>query len=123
MNYFRSDTFSSDVENLLSKYRVPGLTIAIIENDEIATAAFGSECLDPPKACTPDTLFDVASCAKSLTAAAVALLIDDNTNYPNVQYDSIMSKLLPNEFVMQDSIYTEGITVDDILGHRTGMAP
>ncbi|RSL41466.1 hypothetical protein CEP54_015809 [Fusarium duplospermum] len=31
-----------------------------------------------------------------------------------------MSELLPDDFVMAEDEYTQGITIDDILGHRTG---
>ncbi|KAF4475747.1 hypothetical protein FAGAP_12670 [Fusarium agapanthi] len=66
------------------------------------------------------TLFDIASSSKSLTAAAIALLVEDS-NFPEVQYDSIMSELLPDDFVMSDELHTNTVTVDDLLGHHTGM--
>ncbi|KAJ8131382.1 hypothetical protein O1611_g2241 [Lasiodiplodia mahajangana] len=56
-----------------------------------------------------------------MTAASVALLVRDNDKYPDVQYDSIVSSLLPGDFVMPGQGYTEGVSIDDILGHRTGM--
>lgn len=49
---------------------------------------------------TPETLFHIASSAKSLTAAAVALLVDDNKKYLTVQYDAVMSALLADDFVL-----------------------
>ena len=33
-----------------------------------------------------------------------------------------MSKLLPGDFVMPGEGYTETVTVEDVLSHRTGMA-
>ena len=77
---------------------------------------------EPPRECTADTLFDIASSAKCLTAASVGLLIDDNENYPEVQYNATMSSLLPDDFVMSSDDYTRSITVEDILSHRTGLA-
>ncbi|KAF2176825.1 beta-lactamase/transpeptidase-like protein [Zopfia rhizophila CBS 207.26] len=103
MDFFYSQRFPSHVEGLMNQHHVPA-------------------SVEPPKLCTADTLFDIASCSKSLTAASVALLVDDNENYPEVQYDTIMSNLLPDDFVMPDVGYTEGVTVQDILSHRTGMA-
>lgn len=69
---------------------------------------------------TGDTLFDIASCAKSLTAAAVALLVEDK-DYPDVQYEARMFDLLPDDFVISEKSYTDGITVEDVLSPRTAM--
>ncbi|KAK8079300.1 hypothetical protein PG994_003107 [Apiospora phragmitis] len=105
----------------MRSHHVPGLSLAIVHKGKTASAGWGKASLDPPKPCTPDTLFDIASCSKSLAAASVALLIDDDENYPEVQWDAIMSELLPDDFVMAGVGYTENVTVDDILSHRTGM--
>ncbi len=107
----------------MAQYHVPGLAIAIVHNEETASAGYGKASLEPEIPCTADTLFDVASSAKSLTAASVGLLVDDTENFPEVQYHTAMSSLLPDDFVMPGVGYTEGVTIDDVLGHRTGMAP
>jgi CubicO group peptidase (beta-lactamase class C family) len=122
MDFFNSPVFPSYVGALMDEHHVPGLAIAVVQNDQIASAGYGKAALDPAEPCTADTLFDVASSAKSLTAASVGLLVQDNENYPEVQYDATMSSLLPDDFVMSGVGYTEGVTVDDILSHRTGMA-
>ncbi|KAI0871827.1 beta-lactamase family protein [Hypoxylon argillaceum] len=121
MDYLNSPNFPARVEELMKKYHVPGLAVAIIKDDRTFSAGYGFASLDPPQPCTADTLFDIASSSKSMTAASVALLVRDNEKYPNVQYDAVVSSLLPEDFVMPGKGYTEGVTVDDILGHRTGM--
>ncbi|KAI0539410.1 beta-lactamase family protein [Xylaria digitata] len=121
MDYLHSLDFPSHIEKLMQKYHVPGLAVAVIEGKRIFSAGYGLASLDPPKSCTADTLFDIASSSKSLTAASVGLLVRDNDKYPDVQYDAIMSKLLPEDFVMSGQGYTEGVTVEDILSHRTGL--
>lgn len=50
------------------------------------------------------------------------IAVDDDEKYPEVQYEAIMSSLLPEDFVMSEEGYTENVTVEDILSHRTGMA-
>lgn len=104
----------------MQKNRVPGLSIAIVQGGQVKSAGYGSASIEVQEPCTPDTLFDIASSSKSLTAAAIALLIED-INFPEVQYDSIMSELLPDDFVMSDELHTDTVTVDDLLGHHTGM--
>ena len=121
MDVFNSATFEQRVEDLLLEWHVPGLALAVVKDSEIASKGFGHASIEPPKPCTPDTIFDIASCSKSLTAASVALLIDDNKDFPNVQWDSKMSDLLPDDFVMSKEEYTKGITIEDVLSHRTGL--
>lgn len=120
MDYFLSDKFKARAEALIAKYKVPGLTVAITHNERIESLAFGLATLEPPVLCTTDTLFDIASASKSMTAASVALLIEDK-RFPEVQYDAIMSELLPGDFVMPTEALTTQVNVDDILSHRTGM--
>lgn len=120
MELFSSASFFAHVNTLVKKHHVPGLAIAVTHNDHVASTGYGSSSLDPETPCTADTLFDVGSSAKSLTAASIALLVDDD-KYPEIQYEAVMSKLLPDDFVMSDAGYTENVTLDDMLGHRTGM--
>lgn len=121
MELFRSPEFTSHIQELTRRNRVPGLSIAVVQNDHVESMGFGLASVKDDKPCTPDTLFDIASSSKSLTAATIALLVDDNENYPEIQYGSVVSGLLPDDFVMSEDEYTKGITLDDILGHRTGM--
>ncbi|XWW98693.1 hypothetical protein V2A60_006695 [Cordyceps javanica] len=121
MDYFLSDTFRDRAEALIAKYRVPGLAVAITHRGRVEARAFGLARLDPPVPCTPDTLFDIASASKSMTAASVALLVEDDERYPAVRYDAVVSELLPGDFVMPTEALTKEVTVDDILSHRTGM--
>lgn len=121
MDLLESSTFTSLVTDLMRQNKIPGLSVAIIHNDEIASEGYGIANYETNTPCNGDTLFDIASSAKSLTAASVALLVDDK-NYSEVQYDALMSDLLPEDFVMSEKSYTNGITVEDVLSHRTGMA-
>lgn len=121
MDLFHSSDFSSRAEELIRKFHVPGLAIAIVHNETTASKAFGMASFEPPKPMTTDTLFDIASASKSLTAASVALLVADD-KFPDVKYDAEMAKLLPGEFVMPGHGY-EGVTIDDILSHRSGLGP
>lgn len=120
MELFTSQKFHHHVENLMKQNRVPGLSIAIIHGNDVKSKAFGLSSVHDQTPCTADTLFDIASSSKSLTGGAIALLVNDE-KFPQVQYDAIMSKLLPDDFVLSDDSYTKIVTIDDLLGHRTGM--
>ncbi|RMZ16996.1 hypothetical protein D0862_00976 [Hortaea werneckii] len=116
-----SSVFSARASELISEHKVPGLALALVHHGHVSSTAMGQACLDPPRACRTDSLFDIASASKSLTAASVALLVADNEKHPDVQWHAKMAHLLPGDFVMQEQSYTNDITVEDILSHRTGL--
>jgi CubicO group peptidase (beta-lactamase class C family) len=120
MDLFRSPTFDSRVKQLIDKHHIPGIALAITQHDEIVSAAYGLASVKYARSMTTDTLFDIASASKSLTAASVALFVEDN-NHPDVKYDARMSDLLPGDFEMPGEDHN-GVTLDDLLGHRTGLA-
>jgi CubicO group peptidase (beta-lactamase class C family) len=51
----------------------------------------------------------------------VTLLVDDE-KYPDVQWSTPVSKLLPDDFVLPDAYLTKQVTIEDILSHRSGIA-
>ncbi|KAF5723683.1 hypothetical protein FMUND_1617 [Fusarium mundagurra] len=120
MDLFNSLDFSQRVEALMQSNRVPGLSVAVVQGDQVKSAGYGYASVKSQEPCNADTLFDIASSSKSLTAAAIALLVED-ADFPEVRYDSIMSELLPDDFAMSNELHTNTVTVDDLLGHHTGM--
>ena len=120
MDLFNSTEFTEHVNELMEQWHIPGLAIALIQDDTVASNGYGKAALDPERPVTADTLFDIASSSKSLTAAAVGILVADNEHYPQVQWNSDISNLMPHDFRLSGSSYTEEITVEDILSHRTG---
>lgn len=104
----------------MKQNRVPGLSIAIVHADDVKSLAFGLSSVQDQTPCTADTLFDIASSSKALTGGAIALLVNDET-FPQIKYDAIMSELLPDDFVLSEGSYTKTVSIDDLLGHRTGM--
>lgn len=49
---------------------------------------------------TPHTLFFTGSTTKSFTAAGLSLLVDNSSDYAGVQWDTPISRLLPEDFVL-----------------------
>lgn len=121
MDLFNGNKFTERVKELLEEWHCPGLGVGIVEGDKVSSRGFGQASVDPEKPCTSETIFDIASCSKSSTAAAVALLIEDDENYPKVKWDAKMCDLLPEDFVMSEESYTKDVTVEDILSHRSGL--
>ena len=50
----------------------------------------------------------------------MSLLVDDNEKFPDVQWNTPISSLIRDDFVLSDPWATEHITVEDALSHRTG---
>ena len=121
MDLFNSSDFTKHVNQLMNDWHAPGLAVAIMQDQHIASRGYGKASLESEKPVTADTLFDIASSSKSLTAGSVALLVDDDNNYPQVKWDTKMSSLLPDDFVMSEDSYTKDVTVEDILSHRSGL--
>lgn len=59
--------------------------------------------------------------SKSFTASALALLVEDDEKYPDVKWDTPVSKLMREDFVLHDPQLTENVTIEDMLSHRTGI--
>ena len=122
MDLLNTSAFRQHVEALMKTYHLPGLSISICQNETITFAGFGVSSRESQKAATADTLYDIASSSKSLTAACVALLVEDNENFPEVHWTTPLHELLPEDFVMPTPELTKRTTVEDVLSHRTGMA-
>lgn len=105
----------------MGKWHVPGLSIAVFNQNDVSCTAFGFATLDPPVSTTPDTIYDMASTSKSLTAAAVGKLISNDKSQDKITWTTPMSKLLPEDFVLPDEYASQNATIEDILSHRTGM--
>ncbi|KAL2211016.1 beta-lactamase/transpeptidase-like protein [Sarocladium strictum] len=118
-DHIQSERFRSLVEGLMTKHQVPGLTIAITHDDEESAAAFGFADVRANTKCEVDKIFDIASSSKSMTAAAVAILVRDE-RWPDVRFEAKMTDLLPGDFVMPEGY--EDVTLEDIISHRSGMA-
>jgi CubicO group peptidase (beta-lactamase class C family) len=51
----------------------------------------------------------------------MSLLVDDNANFSNVQWETPIVKLVPDDFMLSDEYATNHITIEDALSHRSGL--
>jgi CubicO group peptidase (beta-lactamase class C family) len=70
---------------------------------------------------TPSTLFYAGSTTKAFTAAVMSILVDDNEKYPQVQWNTPIHQLIPNDFVLENLYATAYTTIEDALSHRSGL--
>lgn len=95
----------------------PGLGVAVVENGQITLAkGYGVRRLGAPARCDENTIFGIASNTKAMTAAALAMLVEEG----KVEWDAPVTRYLP-EFAMSDPVVTKLMTVRDLLVHRSGL--
>ncbi|KAK4865304.1 hypothetical protein LT330_009415 [Penicillium expansum] len=120
--------FDALVKEQLEKWKVPGLSIAIIHGPNTYTKAYGkaelpNESTDrQPREMTTDALFSTCSTTKAFTSAATSILIQDSkaTESP-IDWDTPVASLIPEDFILENEYATNNITLEDALSHRSGM--
>ncbi|KAL5358883.1 beta-lactamase/transpeptidase-like protein [Aspergillus floccosus] len=113
--------FDSLVQELLNKWKVPGMTIAVVHKQNVYSKAYGIAEFPDRKMAT-DCLFSTCSTTKAFTAAAVSLLIDDQKHDPSpLQWHTRISSLIRGDFVLADNYATMNTTLEDALSHRSGL--
>lgn len=115
-----NDAFNQRVEQILEHFHIPGLAISVVNNGTTFAKGYGLSNIATSTPVTPETLFFAGSTTKAHTAAALSLLVDDNDNYPHIQWDTPVHTILP-EFALSDPLYTSQITLTDMLSHRSGL--
>ncbi len=98
-----------------TQFNAKGLAIAVVQDGNVlAEVACGERATGVPM--TTASLFNIASCSKAFTAAAVALLVHEG----KVAWDDLVIDHVP-EFRLADAWITAHMTVRDLLCHRCGL--
>ena len=97
---------------------VPGMAIAIVEDDKVTFAkGFGVQALGGPEPVDADTIFPTGSTGKAFTSRRLAILVDQG----KIGWDDKVIDRLPG-FQMYDPWVTREMTIRDLLVHRSGSA-
>jgi CubicO group peptidase (beta-lactamase class C family) len=109
--------FENRVETLRRQVGVPGMAIAIVENERVTFAkGFGIKSLGKPDRVDADTIFPTGSTGKAFTVAALGILVDQG----KIGWDDRVIDHLPG-FQMYDPWVTREMTIRDLLVHRSGL--
>jgi CubicO group peptidase (beta-lactamase class C family) len=109
--------FDNRVEGLRKETGVPGMAIAIVEDDKVTLAkGFGIRALGSPAPVDADTIFPTGSTGKAFTVAALGILVDQG----KIAWDDKVIDRLPG-FQMYDPWVTREMTIRDLLVHRSGL--
>lgn len=109
--------FDAWVAKAARDWQVPGVSVAVVRNDSVLLAkGYGVRALGQPGAVDANTLFGIMSTTKAMTAASIAMLVDEG----KLRWDDPVSKWIP-ELQFPDPFVTKDVTVRDLLRHDTGL--
>jgi CubicO group peptidase (beta-lactamase class C family) len=96
---------------------VPGLAIAVVHDDEVVyLEGFGLREMGKSETVDPDTVFQLASMSKPISATVVAALVSKGV----VDWSTRVADLAP-EFRLRDPYPTAEVTIRDFFNHRSGL--
>ena len=109
--------FDTRVVEAMQANDVPGMGISIVEDGQVVLAkGYGVRRMGSAEAVDADTIFPTGSTGKAVTAAALAILVDEG----KLAWDDKVIDHLP-EFRMHDPWVTREMTIEDLLVHRSGL--
>ncbi len=96
--------------------KVPAIAAAVVVDGQIAAfGATGLRSADDEVAVTPEDVWHLGSCTKSMTAAVAAMLVEDGA----LRWDSTVGELFP-ELGAAIRPAWRGVTLEQLLVHRGG---
>lgn len=108
---------AESVEALRQKAGAAGVSIAIVEDGRTTLSrGWGVRKLGEAAAVDAETIFQTGSTGKAMTAAALAVLVDEG----RIGWDDPVIQHMP-WFRMYDPWVTREITIRDLLVHRSGL--
>lgn len=104
------------VAELMTRDRVPGMTIGILDEGETSFAAYGVTNLETAVPVVPETVMQIGSISKVFLGTLVMGLVEEG----RLDLDQPIVELLPG-FRLADDAATQVITVRHCLTHMTGF--
>ena len=117
MTIDQSNHLQRYADDLVEKHNAPAVSIAIWNNQALTTAAAGILNINTGVEATTDSIFQIGSVTKVMTACLVMQLVDEG----RVELDAPVKTYMP-DFLVADKQATESITVRQLLNHTNGIA-
>jgi CubicO group peptidase (beta-lactamase class C family) len=108
----------SQLPDLLKKYGVPGVKIALIDGDKVWEKEYGYADKSAKKLITANTIFQVGSVSKMVTAWGAMKLVDQG----KIDLDAPIDKYLTRWHLPKSEYSSEGVTLRRILSHTAGLS-
>jgi CubicO group peptidase (beta-lactamase class C family) len=109
----RADALDDKIRSIMAERHIPGAAVAVVQNGKVVRMkGYGVATLEFNVPVTPETVFEIGSVSKQMTAAGIMLLVQDG----KVSLDEKISKYLPNTPEAWSSV-----TVRHLLTHTSGI--
>ncbi len=109
--------FQAYAENLIETHHLPAISLAVWHNKQLYQAAAGILNLETGVKATCDSIFQIGSITKVMTASLVMQLVDEG----KVDLDKPVKQYI-RDFTIADKEATKSITVRQLLNHTSGMS-
>lgn len=112
-----TDAWQSEIEAARQAIGIPGLAAVVVVGEETPLLrGYGVRRVGEPDPVTPQTIFQIASLTKAVTATAAALLVDEGL----LDWDDPIQLHLP-DFRLQDPWVSSHLTLRDAMSLRGGI--
>jgi len=105
------------VEARMAELKVPGISMALIENGEVVHSRGFGVIANDGAAITAETRFQIGSVTKPFTALTLLQMVDAGT----LKLDDTVVQHLP-DFRTRNKAQSDKITVRHLLSHRSGLS-
>jgi CubicO group peptidase (beta-lactamase class C family) len=110
------DTLQQRLDDCVRDRDIPGVSIAVLHEGEVHTAASGLANRETGVEVTPDTVFMIGSTTKVLTATLLMQLVDEG----RVDLDVPANRYLPEVNIGRNPL-PDSVTVRMLLNHTSGI--
>jgi CubicO group peptidase (beta-lactamase class C family) len=100
---------------LMKTHKVPGVAVGLIVNGEEFIQGFGVTSLEHPLPVTTETLFQIGSTTKTVTATAIMRLVEQGLLELNKPVKTYVKR-----FKVKDKFASDNVTVKQLLNHTSG---
>ena len=117
-SFAKSSTLDENkIQHIMQQLQIPGAAIGIVKDGKvIAAKGFGVKKLGQPAPIDSDSIFKIASNTKAFTAAALAILVDEN----KIKWHGKVQDYL-SDFKLHDPWISKKFNLIDLLTHRSGL--
>lgn len=113
VSFAKADQIDDYVKAQMQEKHIPGAAIAVVKNGRVAKMqGYGLANVELNVPVTKDTVFEIGSVSKQITAAGIMLLVQDG----KISLDEKISKYLPNT-----PETWKNVSVRNLLTHTSGI--
>lgn len=105
------------IEASYNVFKPAGLAVAVVKDGQVLLSqGWGTANADTKAAVHSNSVFNIASCSKAFTAAAIGLLVEEG----KLRWEDKVIDYIPG-FQLSDPWVTSELTIRDLLCHRSGL--